>query len=69
MQKIGGERQVKVEYRAHEDYWVISKITFIGDQILRAEKNGILQDLIKIATINHGDDWHCVIKDGSNIIW
>lgn len=44
-------------------------MTFVGNHILRAEKKGILNDMIAIATKKSGDDWHCIVKDGSLIIW
>jgi hypothetical protein len=67
--KLQGNGKLKVEYRQRNDYWEISKMTFIGDQILRAKKKGCLSEIIRIISRGPEKDWYCIILDGSYIIW
>jgi hypothetical protein len=55
--KLQGKGAIKFEYQYKDKRFVISKITFIGDQVLRCQKKSIL-NLFK-------DNWHCIIFDGS----
>jgi len=63
--KLQGEGKVRVEFRKRNGCFEISKITFIGDQIFRARKT----NLLTLLTSPNKEDWHCIISDGSYIVY
>ena len=67
--KLQGQGALKVDFRQRDGYWEIDRMTFVGDQVLRAEKFGIIADLLKFFTGGPEDDWNCIILDGSYINW
>ena len=58
--KLQGKGYIETEFSKRDDFWVISKIKFVGNQVLRSqyswEKTGKMH-------------WHCIIYDGSLIVW
>ncbi len=51
---------IEVEYTVRDGYWVISKMTFVGEHALRAKYPW---------NLNFQGDWYAVILNGSYIMW
>ena len=58
--KRQGCGEINVEYTLQDGYWAISKMTFVGEHILRADY---------MWNLNFQEDWHAVILDGSYMTW
>ncbi len=67
--KLQGEGLLRVDFRQRDGYWEIAKMTFVGDHILRAQKFGIIAEIVRFLTNGPKEDWYCIVLDGSYINW